>query len=126
MLLKFIFLVRLTFTRFIPLPFSQDFVKFNESCLQQLPCQISDPIPLGEGAGVGFMKGADSIAMPEGSTLFDLIQTGAKQTHAAVGVLVRLRQELSLVKDVPVLLAIDQVRYLCISELFLYSMRRFD
>ncbi|XP_057534411.1 uncharacterized protein LOC130812816 [Amaranthus tricolor] len=86
----------------------KDFVKFNESCLQQLPCQISDPIPLGEGAGVGFMKGADSIAMPEGSTLFDLIQTGAKQTHAAVGVLVRLRQELSLVKDVPVLLAIDQ------------------
>ncbi|KAL2920600.1 28S ribosomal protein S29 mitochondrial [Bienertia sinuspersici] len=60
------------------------------------------------GAGVGFMKGADSMAMPEGSTLFDLIQTGVTHTHAAVGVLVRLRKELSLVKDVPVLLAIDQ------------------
>lgn len=86
----------------------KDFLKFNESRLQQLPCQIFDPIPLGEGAGVGFMKGADSMAMPEGSTLFDLIQTGVTHTHAAVGVLVRLRKELSLVKDVPVLLAIDQ------------------
>lgn len=87
----------------------QDFLKFNESHLQQLPCQISDPIPLGEGAGVGWMKGVDSMAMPEGSTLYDLIQTGVSHTHAAVGVLVRLRKELSLVKDIPVLLAIDQV-----------------
>lgn len=87
----------------------QDFLKFNEPHLQQLPCQISDPIPLGEGAGVGWMKGVDSMAMPEGSTLYDLIQTGVTHTHAAVGVLVRLRKELSLVKDIPVLLAIDQV-----------------
>ncbi|XP_021716790.1 uncharacterized protein LOC110684663 [Chenopodium quinoa] len=86
----------------------KDFLKFNETCLRQLPCHISEPIPLGEGAGVGFMKGADSMAMPDGSTLFDLIQTGIAHTHAAVGVLVRLRKELSLVKDVPVLLAIDQ------------------
>uniref|UniRef100_A0A803LCX5 Small ribosomal subunit protein mS29 n=1 Tax=Chenopodium quinoa TaxID=63459 RepID=A0A803LCX5_CHEQI len=85
-----------------------DFLKFNETCLRQLPCHISEPIPLGEGAGVGFMKGADSMAMPDGSTLYDLIQTGVTHTHAAVGVLVRLRKELSLVKDVPVLLAIDQ------------------
>lgn len=89
------------------LPF-QDFLKFNESRLQQLPCQIFDPIPLGEGAGVGMMKGADSMAMPEGSTLFDLIQTGITYTHASVGVVVRLRKELSLVKEVPVLFAIDQ------------------
>ncbi|XP_058083106.1 uncharacterized protein LOC131231042 [Magnolia sinica] len=86
----------------------QDFLKCNESRLQQLPCQNYDPIPLGEGAGVGWMKGVDSMAMPEGSTLFDLIQTGLSYTHAAVGVVVRLRQELSLVKDVPVLIAIDQ------------------
>lgn len=59
---------------------------------------------------MGFLKGADSMAMPEGSTLYDLIQTGVTHSHAAVGVLVRLRKELSLVKDVPVLLAIDQVR----------------
>lgn len=86
----------------------QDFLKFNESHLQQIPCQIPDPIPLGEGAGVGWMKGVDSMAMPEGSTVYDLVQTGLNYTHAAVGVLVRLRKELSLVKDVPVLFAIDQ------------------
>ncbi|XP_072952437.1 uncharacterized protein [Typha angustifolia] len=86
----------------------QDFLKFNESRLQELPCQIFDPIPLGEGSGVGMMKGVDSMAMPEGSTLYDLIQTGISYTHAAAGVVVRLRKELSLVKDVPVLFAIDQ------------------
>ncbi|XP_062015617.1 uncharacterized protein LOC133732151 [Rosa rugosa] len=87
----------------------KDFLKFNESRLKQLLCQISDPIPLGEGAGVGWMKdGIDSMAMPEGSTLYDLVDTGIKHTHAAVGVVVRLRKELSLVKDIPVLIAIDQ------------------
>lgn len=77
--------------------------------MQQLPCQIFDPIPLGEGAGVGMMKGVDSMAMPENSTLYDLVQTGITYTHASVGVVIRLRKELSLVKDVPVLFAIDQV-----------------
>ncbi|XP_042515537.1 28S ribosomal protein S29, mitochondrial [Macadamia integrifolia] len=86
----------------------QDFLKWNESRLQRLPCQIYDPIPLGEGAGVGWMKGVDSMAMPEASTLYDLIRTGLTYTHAAVGVVVRLRKELSLVKDIPVLIAIDQ------------------
>ncbi|XP_004294756.1 PREDICTED: 28S ribosomal protein S29, mitochondrial [Fragaria vesca subsp. vesca] len=87
----------------------KDFLKFNESRLKQLLCQISDPIPLGEGAGVGWMKdGIDSMVMPEGSTLYDLVDTGIKHTHAAVGVVVRLRKELSLVKDIPVLIAIDQ------------------
>lgn len=66
---------------------------------------------MGEGAGVGWMKGVDSMAMPEGSTLFDLVQTGLSHTHAAVGVVVRLRKELSLVKDIPVLIAVDQVRH---------------
>ncbi|XP_020264510.1 uncharacterized protein LOC109840329 [Asparagus officinalis] len=86
----------------------QDFLEFNKSRLQQLPCQISEPIPLGEGAGVGMMKGVDSMAMPEGSMLFELVQTGITYSHASVGVLVRLRKELSLVKDIPVLFAIDQ------------------
>nr|BAC79778.1 unknown protein [Oryza sativa Japonica Group]BAD31010.1 unknown protein [Oryza sativa Japonica Group] len=86
----------------------QDFLKYNENRLQQLPCQIFEPIPLGEGAGVGMMKGADTVEMPEGSTLYDLIQTGITHSHASVGVVVRLRKELSLVKDVPVLFAIDQ------------------
>ncbi|KAL8261893.1 hypothetical protein R6Q59_025942 [Mikania micrantha] len=86
----------------------QDFLKYNESYLMKLPCKIFDPIPLGEGAGVGRMKDADSMAMPEGSTLYDLVQTGITTTHASVGVVVRLREELSLVKDIPVLIAVDQ------------------
>ncbi|OMO82941.1 Mitochondrial 28S ribosomal protein [Corchorus capsularis] len=86
----------------------KDFLKYNESRLQQLPCQIFDPIALGEGAGIGRMKDVDSMALPEGSTLYDLIQMGIKYSNAAVGVVVRLRKELSLVKDVPVLFAIDQ------------------
>jgi small subunit ribosomal protein S29 len=84
-------------------------LKFNETCLRQLPCQFFEPILLGEGAGLGMMQEADSMSMPEGSTLYDLIQTGITYSHAAVGVVVRLRKELSLVKDVPVLFAIDQV-----------------
>lgn len=90
--------------------YPQDFCKWNEPHLKQLPCRVFDPIPLGEGAGVGWMKGVDSMTMPEGSTLDDLVKTGIDHTHAAVGVLVRLRKELSLVKDIPVLIAIDQVR----------------
>ncbi|KAL2899353.1 50S ribosomal protein L1 [Bienertia sinuspersici] len=43
----------------------KNFLKFNEIVLQKFPCQISDPIPLREDAGVGFMKGADSLAMPK-------------------------------------------------------------
>lgn len=64
---------------------------------------------LGEGAGVGYLKGADTMPISEDSTLYDLVQMGIKSTHAAVNVVVRLRKELSLVKDVPVLIAIDQV-----------------
>lgn len=78
--------------------------------MKELLCQISDPIPLGEGAGVGTLKdGSESMALPERSSLYDLVDIGIKHTHAAVGALVRLRKELSLVKDVPVLIAIDQV-----------------
>lgn len=86
-------------------------MKYNESQLKQLHCHMFDPILLGEGAGVGWMKGIESMPVPEGSTLFDLVQIGIKHTHAAVGVVIRLRKELSLVKDVPVLFAIDQVGF---------------
>ncbi|KAL2333042.1 hypothetical protein Fmac_014255 [Flemingia macrophylla] len=85
-----------------------DFLKYNESYLKELPCQIFDPIPLGEGAGVGWLKDADSLAIPEGTSLYELVKTGVEQTHAAVGVIVRLRKELSHVKDMPVLIAVDQ------------------
>lgn len=93
-------------------------MKYNESRLLQLPCQVSDPIPLGEGAGVGQMKDVDSMKMPEGSTLYDLVQAGLNYTHASVGVLINLRKELSLVKDIPVLFAIDQVRYFVFVTIF--------
>ncbi|KAF7816194.1 28S ribosomal protein S29, mitochondrial [Senna tora] len=86
----------------------KDFLKYNESFLKELPCQIFDSIPLGEGAGVGWLKDADSMVIPEGTNLYELVKTGIDHTHAAVGVVVRLRKELSLVKDRPVLIAIDQ------------------
>lgn len=88
----------------------QDFLKYNKDHLQKLPCKIFEPIPLGEGAGVGWMKGADVVQIPEDYTLLDLVQVGINSTHAAVGVVVRLREELSLVKEMPVLIAVDQVR----------------
>ncbi|KAB1225714.1 28S ribosomal protein S29, mitochondrial [Morella rubra] len=91
-----------------PVQATNDFLKWNESHLKQQQCQIDDPIPLGEGAGVGRLKDVDNMAMPEGSSLYDLVNTGIKHTHAAVGVVVRLRKELSLVKNIPVLIAIDQ------------------
>lgn len=86
----------------------KDFLKFNKGLLQQLLCQMYDPIPFGEGPGVGFLKGVESMAIPEHSTLYDLVVAGVDRTHAAVGVVVRLREELSMVKDVPVLIAVDQ------------------
>ncbi|KAK4764519.1 hypothetical protein SAY87_013957 [Trapa incisa] len=86
----------------------KDFRMWNEGHLKKLSCQIDDPIPLGEGAGVGWMKEVDSMTMPVGATLDDLVKTGIDHTYAAVGVVVRLRKELSLVKDMPVLFAIDQ------------------
>ncbi|KAH0660836.1 hypothetical protein KY289_029584 [Solanum tuberosum] len=86
----------------------QDFLKYNKDHLQKIPCKIFEPIPLGEGAGVGWMKGADVVQIPEDYTLLDLVQVGLNSTHAAVGVVVRLREELSLVKDMPVLIAVDQ------------------
>ncbi|RAL40073.1 unnamed protein product [Cuscuta campestris] len=86
----------------------KDFLKYNEQHLQKLPCKIFDPIPLGEGVGVGPPKGDQTMTIPEGLSLFDLVERGLSSTYASVGVVVRLRQELSLVKDMPVLIAVDQ------------------
>ncbi|KAI3450268.1 hypothetical protein Pfo_006933 [Paulownia fortunei] len=85
-----------------------DFLKYNKSCLQGLKCNILDPIPLGEGAGVGWPKGSDKMQISGETTLYQLVEAGLNNTHAAVGVVVRLRKELSKVTSVPVLFAIDQ------------------
>ncbi|KAG8387924.1 hypothetical protein BUALT_Bualt02G0071900 [Buddleja alternifolia] len=86
----------------------QDFLKYNKSYLQGLKCNILDPIPLGEGAGVGWPKGSDKMQISEGTTLYQLVEAGLNDTHAAVGVVVRLRKELSKITDLPVFIAIDQ------------------
>lgn len=91
-------------------------MKYNEKYLQELPCKIIQPIPLGEGAGVGWTKGADSTPVSEGATLYDLVHIGITQTHASVGTLVRLREELLLVDKYPVLLAVDEVRLFSLSD----------
>ncbi|PWA60692.1 28S ribosomal protein S29-related protein [Artemisia annua] len=71
-----------------------------EPMLMKLPCKVNDPIPLGEGAVVGRTRDTDTMDMPEGSTLYDLVQLGITNIHACVGVVVCLREELSLVKDI--------------------------
>ncbi|KAH6814212.1 mitochondrial 28S ribosomal protein S29-like protein [Perilla frutescens var. frutescens] len=86
----------------------RDFLKYNKACLEGITCTIFDPIPLGEGAGVGWQKGRDKMQISEGTTLCQLVEAGLQDTHAAVGVVVRLRKELSKVTSVPVLIAIDQ------------------
>lgn len=90
--------------------------------MKKLKCNTLDPIPLGEGAGVGWPKGIDKMQISEDSTLYDLVQAGINNSHAAVGVLVRLRKELSDVKDIPVLIAIDQVRKLSLPHYIFFSV----
>ncbi|PIN19547.1 hypothetical protein CDL12_07778 [Handroanthus impetiginosus] len=48
------------------------------------------------------------MPISEETTLYQLVEAGINNTHAAVGVVVRVRQELSKVTSVPVLIAIDQ------------------
>lgn len=91
-------------------------MKYNKSCLEGITCKILDPVPLGEGAGVGRLKGRDNLQIPEGTTLCQLVEAGVNDTHAAVGVVVRLRKELSEVTSVPVLIAIDQVSIILFQE----------
>lgn len=90
----------------------QDFLKYNRPLLQGLKCTMHDPVPLGYGAGVGLPKGSDKIQISEDTSLCQLIEAGINNTHAGVGVVVRLREELSKVTSVPVLYAIDQVGFL--------------
>ncbi|CAM6020562.1 unnamed protein product [Sphagnum balticum] len=85
----------------------EGFLKSHSELLDTLPCHILDPIPLGEGAGVPRARGLQQISLPERATLKHLVEKGLSMSHAGVGAVVRLRQELSLVKEVPVLIAID-------------------
>lgn len=85
----------------------EGFLKSHSELLDTLPCNISDPVPLGEGAGVPRVRGPQEFTLPEGATLKQLVEKGLSMSHAGVGAVVRLRKELSLVKDVPVLIAID-------------------
>lgn len=55
------------------------------------------------------VRGAQEFTLPEGATLKQLVEKGLSMSHAGVGTVVRLRKELSLVKGVPVLIAIDDV-----------------
>eukprot|EP00249_Psilotum_nudum_P018753 c26947_g1_i1 orf=333-3047(-) len=86
----------------------ENVLKSNGTILDGIHCRISDPITLGEGPGMGPLPGPQTVAVQEGSTLKDLIQFGIQTPHAATGVVVRLRKELSLVVEVPVLVAIDE------------------
>ena len=88
-------------------------MKSHNDILESIPCRIFDRIPLGEGPGIGLVSGPQEVSLKSGSTLKDLIQLGIDSPHASVGVVVRLRKELSLVEEVPVLIAVDEVcRYL--------------
>ncbi|CAM6087044.1 unnamed protein product [Calypogeia fissa] len=86
----------------------EGFLKSHEKLLVELPCRIMEPLPLGEGAGTVKARGPQQITLPEGATLKDLVERGVSQSQAAVSCVVRLREELGLVKEVPVLIAIDE------------------
>ena len=87
----------------------QDFLKSHSEILESLPCRIFDSIPLGEGPGIGLVSGPQEVNLKSNATLKDLIQLGLDAPHSSVGVVVRLRKELSLVEEVPVLIAVDEV-----------------
>lgn len=61
------------------------------------------------------VRGPQEFTLPEGATLKQLVEKGLSMSHAGVGAVVRLRKELSLVKDVPVLIAIDDVSNSCLA-----------
>jgi small subunit ribosomal protein S29 len=93
----------------------QDFLKSHREILESIPCRIFDSIPLGEGPGIGLVSGPQEVNLKSNATLKDLIQLGLDIPHASVGVVVRLRKELSLVEEVPVLIAVDEVcHFLCL------------
>ncbi|KAI5068952.1 hypothetical protein GOP47_0015253 [Adiantum capillus-veneris] len=86
----------------------EDLMKSHNDLLDVIPCRVFDPVPLGEGPGIGRLSGVQEAPIREGATLTHLVQFGIDTPHAAVGVAVRLRKELSLVEEVPVLIAVDE------------------
>ncbi|KAJ7561212.1 hypothetical protein O6H91_03G019100 [Diphasiastrum complanatum] len=86
----------------------EGFLRSHDELLGLLKCHVVEPLYLGEVPGLPLARGPQHMILPENSSLKDLIQQGLAQPHVAVAVVVRLREELSLVTDVPVLFAIDQ------------------
>ncbi|MCO5558702.1 hypothetical protein L7F22_012288 [Adiantum nelumboides] len=86
----------------------QDLMKSHNDLLDVIPCRVFDPVPLGEGPGIGLLSGIQEAPIREGATLKHLVQFGIDTPHAAVGVAVRLRKEFSLVEEIPVLIAVDE------------------
>ncbi|KAL2649989.1 hypothetical protein R1flu_018117 [Riccia fluitans] len=86
----------------------EGFLKSHGSVLGTIPCRVLKPLQLGEGAGVGKLRGLQELSLPEGSTLKDLVEKGIAVSQAAVSVVVRIREELSLVTEAPVLICIDE------------------
>eukprot|EP00850_Spirogloea_muscicola_P015547 SM000120S25696 [mRNA] locus=s120:144614:146902:- [translate_table: standard] len=87
----------------------QGLVGSHEKELAGLPVRIAEPVTLGEGAGLGLARGPQEFAPGSSWSLKDLANRGLQQPQAAVSVLVRLREELASVTEVPVLIAIDEV-----------------
>lgn len=90
----------------------QDLLNSHSDILDVIPCRISDPVPLGEGPGIGRVSGSQEAPLRDNCSLKDLVQLGIDSPHAAIGAVVRLRKEFSLVVEVPVLIAVDEVRWI--------------
>ncbi|KAL3701742.1 hypothetical protein R1sor_019764 [Riccia sorocarpa] len=86
----------------------EGFLKSHGSLLATIPCRVLKPLQLGEGAGVGKLRGSQELSLPEGSTLKDLVEKGIAVSQVAVSVVVRIREELSRVKEAPVLICVDE------------------
>eukprot|EP00850_Spirogloea_muscicola_P021200 SM000240S08617 [mRNA] locus=s240:83427:85847:+ [translate_table: standard] len=86
----------------------QGLVGSHEKELADLPVRIAEPVTLGEGAGLGLARGPQEFAPGSSWSLKDLANRGLQQPQAAVSVLVRLREELASVTEMPVLIAIDE------------------
>ncbi|KAG6553608.1 hypothetical protein Mapa_004522 [Marchantia paleacea] len=86
----------------------EGFLRSHGSLLATIPCRVLKPLQLGEGAGVGKLRGAQELTLPEGASLRALVEKGIAVSQASVSVVLRIREELSLVQQAPVLLCIDE------------------
>ncbi|XP_002986606.2 uncharacterized protein LOC9659848 [Selaginella moellendorffii] len=86
----------------------REFLDSHGEMLEQIKCRVPDPIFLGEAAALGRIPGPQEITMPENSTVKDLVEKGLDVQAAASNIVVRLRQELDLVTEFPVLIAVDE------------------